>query len=251
LWAVIANALAFFGLAVGLTVWLGFLVNSWWPAFGFGIAFIFGAFYSPVWKYWYMPEACGLLAFGVGGTALGMSVSGNVPVKEAFLLGIGVSLPFAVSWGVDQAYDAASDVQRGVRNIGGLLHVTGFPTWAYTGIGVLFTYAYVVFLVAIGSLGPWAGLTFLAMPAWILCLAWLYAHDRVSLPSSTRFFSVLDRPLNPEQIEARLSEENLAVEQRLAEYHSRLKRTLDLGVRFGLLAILVHMVALVVAEALR
>ena len=211
LWAVIANAATFFSLAVGFTVWLTLLAHSWWPFFGFGMGFVFGAFYSPIWKYWCMPEACGLLGFGVGGTALGMSVSGQVPLKEAFLLGVAISLPFAVSWGVDQAYDAASDVQRGVRNIGGLLHVTGFPTWAYTGIGALFTYAYVVFLVAIGVLGPWAGLTFLAVPAWIVCLAWLHASQNTAHPRQTK--------------------------------------ALDLGVRWGLIAILIHMVALVVATA--
>lgn len=237
LWAVITNALVFFALAIGLAVWLGLLVNSWWPAFGFGMAFIFGAFYSPIWKYWYMPEACGLLAFGVGGTALGMSVSGHVPIKESFLLGIAISLPFAVSWGVDQAYDAASDVQRGVRNIGGLLHVTGFPTWAYTGFGALVSYIFVIFLVAIGTLGPWAGLTILAIPAWVLCLAWLYAHDNQKL--TMRFATQISYLTNPEP----------NYDQALTEYQKRKAQALDLGVRFGLLAILVHMVALVVAQA--
>lgn len=175
LWAVIANAGVFFAAALGLVGWLSLLTDSWWPWFGAGLAIVFGGLYSPIWKYHYAPELCGLLGFGVGGVAIGMSAAGSMDVARAFLVGLAISLPFAVSWGVDQLYDAETDVQRGVRNIGGLLHVSGFPAWAYSGLGVGFTYVYLVFLITIGALTPWAGLSFLIVPFWVVMTALLYS----------------------------------------------------------------------------
>ena len=202
-WAVAANVAVGLILGILLALVMVELVGTLWPLFGLLVGIVVGGTYSPVWKYWlHFPEGIGLFAMGFAGVAMGMATSGSVDIPRAFLIGIAISLPFAVGWGIDQAADAASDIERGVHNIGGLLYVTGFPLWAYTGLGILASYTYIVFLIVIGVLSPWAGLVFLTWPLWVLCLAWLAPFS------------------------------------------------LNRAVRWGLLAIFLHMLLLVVAESL-
>lgn len=170
---VAANVVAWGVVGTALTVVTAYLVHTWWPFYALGLALVFGGLYSPLWKYRGLPELCGLLGFGVGGVALGSSVSGGMDLGRTFLAGIAVSLPFAISWAVDQMEDAPSDIKRGVHNIGGLLYTTGVPLWGYVALGVALTYVFLLFTVIIGILSSWVMLTLLVTPIWVLCICWL------------------------------------------------------------------------------
>ena len=158
-----------------------------------------------------------------------MSIAGHVLLKEAFLLGVAVSIPFAVSWGVDQSYDAVSDIKRGVKNIGGLLYKTGFSPALYMGLGAMYSYIFVLFLITIGTLGPWAGLVLLTFPIWILCITWLWAGEHPLI-------KMVSAPLP-----------SLDVVYELPEGDPN--KSLNTGVRFGLMAIFLHTFLLVIATA--
>ena len=171
---VAANALIWLGAGTALVAVVAGAVDSLWPFLGWALAAVFGGLYSPVWKYKGLPEACGLLAFGAGGVALGYaSVTGAMDLSRVFLVGIGVSGPWATSWVIDQFVDAPSDLKKGVYNIGTLVYVTGLPTWAHVLFGISLSYQMVLFLIVIGYLSPWAFLSILAVPLWVLCIAWL------------------------------------------------------------------------------
>lgn len=170
---VACNVVAWGVASIALTVVTAYLVHTWWPFYALGLALVFGGLYSPLWKYKGLPELCGLLGFGVGGVALGYSISGSMDLGHTFLAGIAISLPFAVSWAVDQVEDAPSDIKRGVHNIGGLLYTTGVPLWGYVALGVALTYVFLLLTVTVGVLSPWVMLALLCTPIWVLCICWL------------------------------------------------------------------------------
>lgn len=171
---VLVNALSWLALATASVAVLAWQAGSGWPFLGWGLGLVFGGLYSPVWKYKGFPEACGLFAFGAGGMALGYSsVTGEMDLARVFLVGVGVSGPWAASWVVDQAVDAPSDLRKGVYNIGTLAYVTGYPMWAHILFGVSLSYMMILFLIQIGFLSPWAFMSIGAVPLWVLTLAWL------------------------------------------------------------------------------
>lgn len=181
---VLANALLWLMAATVCVGALAWQVGSPWPYLGWGLGMVFGGLYSPVWKYRGFPEACGLFAFGAGGVALGYSsVGGQMDLARALLVGVGVSGPWATSWGVDQYVDAPSDEAKGLRNIGTLLLNTGLPLWAHVLFGVNLSYLMVLFLVQVGYLSPWTMLSLGAVPLWVLTLAWLNR----SIPRGVRY----------------------------------------------------------------
>ena len=170
---VLGNALIWLAAGTGWVAVLAQQVGSTWPFLGWGLAMVFGGLYSPVWKYKGLPEACGLLAFGAGGVALGYASGGGMDLASVFLVGLGISGPWATSWVVDQAVDAPSDIKKGVHNIGTLVYRTGLPMWAHMLFGICLSYIMVLFLIQIEFLSPWAFLSMGAVPLWVLTIAWL------------------------------------------------------------------------------
>lgn len=189
---VLANVLAFFLLAVLFTGLTALVAGNWWPFYALGLALVFGGLYSPVWKYHFLPEACGLCAFGVGGVSLGYAVGGGLALHDlgvTLLVGIAIGMPFALAWSVDQLYDAKTDIQRGVRNIGGLLHSTGMSCSSYLLFGIAVSWVFQLFLISQGLLSPWSFLSILSLPLWVVCAAWTHEKlDRAAIVGLAAIF---------------------------------------------------------------
>ena len=179
---VFLNAFAWFLVALALALVVSSKVG---PGIfvGFILGGILGYSYSPVLKYLGLPELLGIGGFGIGSVMMGYGASGGLDVLRTVVAGFAISVPFAISWSVDQLYDAKSDVKRGVHNIGGLLLTTGLPVSSYIFFGVSVTYLALLYAILTRALGPGTFLSVLALPAFVICAAKVHAGiDRASAP---------------------------------------------------------------------
>ncbi len=169
-------ALAQYVVFTGICIAIGILANTWWIIFPWAVAITAGFLYAPGFmpglKYKGFPEYVGF-AFGVGGVGLGYVASGGMNLPLVLLVGIGVSLPWATAWIIDQYVDAESDIKKGVRNIAHVAYETGFPIWAWCLFGWTLSYVGLLFLITIGFLSPWVFIAITAAPIFGLCAVWI------------------------------------------------------------------------------
>lgn len=173
---ILIYALAQYAIFTGICAAIGILANTWWVIFPWAIGLTAGFLYAPGFmpglKYKGFPEYVGF-AFGVGGVALGYVCSGGMNLPLVLLVGIGVSLPWATDWIIDQYVDAESDIKKGVRNIAHVAYETGFPIWAWCLFGWTISYICLLGLITIGYLSPWVFLAMLAVPLFGLAAVWM------------------------------------------------------------------------------
>lgn len=166
-----------YAISAGLVAWIAISIGSAWPWLAWGIAVTTGTIYSPGFckgvKHLGFPEYCGIGGFGIGGCLMGYAASCGSVGFEPILAGLSIGLFFAVGWVADQAPDAESDYQKGVRNLGTIIAVTKFPMALYFLPVVVFTYIIQLFVIVIGVLSPWTFLSALALPLIILACVWL------------------------------------------------------------------------------
>lgn len=173
---ILVSSLVQYGLFTGLCVAIGILADTWWVLFPWAVAVTAGLIYAPGFmpglKYKGFPEYVGF-AFGIGGVSLGYVCSGGMDLPLVLLVGLGVSLPWATDWIIDQYVDAESDIKKGVRNIAHVAYETGFPIWAWCLFGWTLSYIFLLFLITIGYLSSWVFLAMLAAPLFGLAAVWM------------------------------------------------------------------------------
>ena len=167
IWFLIALALLLLAASAGSNaVFAGFILGA-----------LLGYSYSPVLKYLGLPELLGIGGFGIASVMMGYAASGALDLFRVVVAGFAISVPFAVSWGVDQLYDAKSDVKRGVHNIGGLLLTTGLPVSTYITLGVAVTYIALMYAILTGALSRSTFMAILAMPLFVICIAGVHSPE--------------------------------------------------------------------------
>lgn len=173
---VLACSLAQYAIFTGICAAIGILADTWWIllpwAIGISAGFLYAPGFMPGLKYKGFPEYVGF-AFGVGGIALGYVCSGSMNLPLVLLVGLGVSLPWATDWIIDQYVDAESDIGKGVRNIAHIAYETGFPVWAWCLFGWTISYVFLLFLITIGYLSPWVFLSIVIAPLFGLAAVWI------------------------------------------------------------------------------
>lgn len=180
-WTTPAKALAMamlsYAISAALIGYIAYEVGTWWPFFGWGIGVAAGILYAPGFMKGYkcigFPELCGF-SFGVGGAAVGYaSVSGAMDLPLVILCGLGVALPWALMWPIDQAVDYDSDKVKGVRNLGTIFMETGAKLSTWIALTFIVSLIGLLFLIQIGYFSPWAMLAALSYPFWGLSYAWV------------------------------------------------------------------------------
>lgn len=173
---VLVLSLIQYAVFTGICIAIGILANTWWIILPWAIGLTAGFFYAPGFmpglKYKGFPEYVGF-AFGIGGVGLGYVCAGGMDLPLVLLVGLGVSLPWATDWIIDQYVDAESDIKKGVRNIAHVAYETGFPIWAWCLFGWTISYVFLLFLITIGYLSPWVFLAVFAIPLFGLAAVWI------------------------------------------------------------------------------
>ena len=155
---VLANALGWLALSAIPIIFLPKIV---WLPWTLGALVTF--WYSWAKLHWHPEVALGV-GFATFGVWLGMSASGHIDFWRGFL----VSLPFLVLWGglaeiIDQWTDWLPNWPKGARSTGMLIGKLGIPLrWVITW-GMSIVYLLQIFLITVGLLAPWTGLSFLAV----------------------------------------------------------------------------------------
>lgn len=152
-------------------------IGSAWPWLGWGIGVTTATVYSPGFtkglKMLGFPEYCGLVGFGIGGCLLGYSASSGTVSFVPVLSGLAISMFFSVAWAADQFPDARSDYRKGVRNLGTIIAMTGFPMGLYFLPAMVFAYVFQLFVITLGFLSPWTFLSALIFPQFVLATVWV------------------------------------------------------------------------------
>lgn len=158
---VFINSIGWFVLSLGFVIPLSLMVTPWvWLPWGLVVLCV--PWYSEAKKLWH-PEVPLGLGFSTFAIWLGQAAGG----KPDFALGALISVPLFLCWGVlaehvDQADDYKPNWPKGGRSLGMLVAHMGIPLLWSIGWFTTIVFLSQIFLIAIGALAPWTGLTLLA-----------------------------------------------------------------------------------------
>lgn len=165
---VLANSLGWLILSLGFAIPLS-LMTTMWVWLPFGLVVLCAPWYSEAKRLWH-PEIPLGLGFATFAIWLGQAAAG----KPDFVLGALVSIPLFLMWGVfaehiDQARDYEENWPKHGRSLGMLVRHYNIPLrWSIAWIMSVIFLAQ-IFLIAIGILAPWTGLTFLSVIPMTAC----------------------------------------------------------------------------------
>lgn len=169
---------------------------TWYLLSAIPIAFIVGAMgwpIIPVWvmgmlvTFWYSKAKFNwthevALGMGVGPLAVLLGMFASTPNPD-WVLGIVVSAPFAMllsfaGLALDEWPDAEANLKKGVKSVAYKVWEYGVDLGTYLMWWIVTIYVYQVFLIAIGTLSPMTGLSFIVFPFLAVCTVFLKANFR-------------------------------------------------------------------------